>query len=123
MGQDGLYVLRAEVSAAGHQNCGRNQHSKSPQPGPVDYMMTCWLNTLNKPTEVKPHSSTQLFFFVYAQSQRYLPSEGNAFRTCTKLTGDRHRTFRAPPPERLKNITCTPQTHLLQRGRGKPWRR
>lgn len=41
MGQQGLDVLRAEVSTARHQHCSNNQHYKSPPLGPVDYMMTC----------------------------------------------------------------------------------
>lgn len=44
--QNWLDVLSAEISAAGHQHCGNNQHSKSPPTGPVDYMMTCWEETL-----------------------------------------------------------------------------
>lgn len=41
VGQQGLDVLREEISTAGHQDCGNYQHHQSPPAGPVDYVMTC----------------------------------------------------------------------------------
>lgn len=40
MRQQGLNVLRAEVSTARHQHRSNNQHCKRPPPGPVEYVVT-----------------------------------------------------------------------------------